>query len=115
MLPRGLVAGRFAPDRVEARQLAEDPNLRMGFMSTERDGMIVERSPIDAPTFEAALLEAMAELREAFPERFRSFIAEGDGHTFILRDFEREVGGASVRAWITDMLEGGESWISVRE
>lgn len=98
-----------------AYQLAEDPNLRMGFMSYERDGVIVERSSIDAPTFEAALLEAMAELREAFPDRFRSFIAEGDGHTFILRDFERQVGGTSVRGWITDMLEGGESWISVSD
>ena len=121
-------AGAFYPDSCDrcigddghltdyhAYQLAEDPDLRMGFMSTERDGVIVERSSIDAPTFEAALLEAMAELREAFPDRFRSFIAEGDGHTFILRDFEREVGGTSVRAWITDMLEGGESWISVSD
>ena len=98
-----------------AYQLAEDPNLRMGFMSHERDGVIVERSPIDGPTFEAALLEARSELREAYPDRFRSFIAAGDGHTFILRDFEREVGGTSVRAWIADMLDGGDAWISVSD
>ncbi len=98
-----------------AYQLTEDPNVRMGFMSTKRDAVVVDRSPIDGPAFEAALLEAMTELREAHPDRFRSFIAEGDGHTFLLRDFERDVGGTSVRAWIAEMLEGGDSWISVSD
>ena len=96
-------------------QLAEDPNLRMGFMSTKQDGVIVERLPLDGPGFEAALLEEMAELREAYPSRFRTFIADGDGHTFILRDFERVVGGISVREWLAAMLGGGEPWVSVSD
>lgn len=98
-----------------AYQLAEDPNIRMGFMSTKQDAVIVDRLPLDGPGFESALLEAMSELRDAYPTRFRSFIAQGDGHTFILRDFDRVVGGTSVRAWIADMLEGGDAWQSVTE
>ena len=96
-------------------QLAEDPNLRMGFMSTKQDATLVEGLMVDGSIFEAALLEAMAELRAAHPTRFRSFIADGDGHTFILRDFERVVGGTSVREWIGAMLDGGEPWVSVTD
>lgn len=98
-----------------AYQLAEDPDLRMGIMSYKQDGVILERSPLDGPAYEAALLQAMAELRDAYPVRFRSFIADGDGHTFILRDYERVVGGTTVREWIEALLGGGESWVSVIE
>ena len=57
----------------------------------------------------------MTELRETYPVRFRSFIADGYGHTFILRDFEPIVAGTTVRAWIGAMLGGGEAWVSVIE
>ena len=96
-------------------QLNEDPNLRMGFMSTKQDAVIEERLMIGGPAFETALLEAMSELRAANPDRFRSLIADGDGHTFILRDFERVVGGTSVRQWVEAMLDGGNAWVSVTD
>ncbi|MEM7675860.1 MAG: pectin acetylesterase-family hydrolase [Myxococcota bacterium] len=96
-------------------QLAEDSNLRMGFMSTKQDAVINERLMIGGAAFEAALLESVAELSLAHPARFRSFIADGDGHTFILRDFERVVATISVRQWIGAMLDGGERWVSVAE
>lgn len=99
----------------QAYQLAEDPDLRVGMMSTKRDSTIVDASGFDGAQFEAELLEAVAELSAAFPSRFRSFIANGDGHTFILRDFDRAVGGTTVRDWIAALLEGGDAWVSVAE
>jgi hypothetical protein len=56
----------------------------------------------------------MAELEAAHPDRFRSFVANGDGHTFILQDFDREVGGTTPRRWIEDLLNGG-AWVSVSD
>ena len=97
-------------------QLAEDPDLRVGFLSTKQDAVVtVERGTLSGPEFERQLLEAIDELSEAFPERFRSLIADGDGHTFILRDFERSVGGTTVKRWIADMLDSNADWTSVSD
>ncbi|MEO0424698.1 MAG: pectin acetylesterase-family hydrolase [Pseudomonadota bacterium] len=96
-------------------QLAQDPNLRMGFLSYTRDATVVAGLPITPEAWEAELLEAMAELREDYPDRFRSLIAHGDGHTFIIRDFTRVVGGVSVQQWIADMLSGSDDWVSVSD
>ena len=97
-------------------QLAEDPNVRVGFLSTKQDAVVtVERGTLSGPEFERQLLEAIDELSEAFPERFQSLIADGDGHTFILRDFERSVGGTTVKQWIADMLDNNANWVSVSD
>jgi hypothetical protein len=97
-------------------QLAEDPNVRVGFLSTKQDAVVtVERGTLSGPEFERQLLQAIDELSEAFPERFQSLIADGDGHTFILRDFERSVGGTTVKQWIADMLDNNANWVSVSD
>jgi len=97
-------------------QLAEDPNLRFGFLSTKQDAVVtIERGTMSGPEFERQLLEAIGELSEDYPERFRSLIADGDGHTFIIRDFERSVGGTTVKQWIADMLDSNADWASVSD
>lgn len=95
-------------------QLDRDDNLRMGMMSNTRDSVILERLSMAPADWEAELLDAMAELEQAHPDRFRSFIAEGEDHTFILRDFDRPVGGTTPRAWIDALLAGGD-WVSVSD
>jgi hypothetical protein len=95
-------------------QLDQDPLLRMGFMSTKQDGVVLERLPMSPEAYEAEVVAAMAELEAAHPDRFRSFVANGDGHTFILQDFDREVGGTTPRRWIEDLLNGG-AWVSVSD
>lgn len=95
-------------------QLDRDPHLTMGMMSYKQDGVVLERLPLPPETWEAELLAAMAELEAAHPDRFRSFIADGDGHTFVIRDFDLEVGGTTPRAWLSDLLEGG-TWVSVSD
>jgi len=95
-------------------QLGEDENLRMGFMSTKQDSVIADVFVmIGGTAFEAELIPEMEELEEAYPERVRSLIADGNTHTFIQAQFDLAVGNTTVRQWIAAMLEGGEAWMSV--
>lgn len=97
-------------------QLAQDDKLRMGFMSFTQDDVVANQSlMISGPAFEAELLQAMDELQATEPDRFRSFIAAGTDHTFILRTFDVTAGGISARQWVTDMLSGSEGWVSSRD
>ncbi|MDA8752682.1 pectinacetylesterase family protein [Halieaceae bacterium] len=97
-------------------QLDQDPDLRMGFMSTKQDTVIADVFVmIGGPAFEEVLLPEMQELRDAYPERFRSLIADGNQHTFLLFGFERAVGGTTVAQWVTDMLSGSDDWQSVSD
>ena len=96
-------------------QLAEDENLRMGFISSTADEVVLGQSSLDQASFESELREALAELENAYPERFRSLISESEQHTFILREFDFPVAGTTVREWITGMLNGADSWTSVSE
>lgn len=97
-------------------QLEQDPNLRMGFISTKQDAVIVDGSMnLDAETFESLLLASVAELETTHPDRFRSMIADGDGHTFILRNFDSIIGGTSVRDWVASLLAMDEDWVSVAD
>lgn len=95
-------------------QLDRDPRLRMGLMSTKLDGVVLKRLPLSPQAYEAEVVAAMAELEAAHPERFRSFVADGDGRTFILRDFDREIGGTTPRRWIDDRSERGRVELGVR-
>lgn len=97
-------------------QLAQDADLRVGFISTKQDSVITRGFGIlDPVTFETELLEAMEELRDEYPERFRSLIADGEGHTFLLRNFDGGTRDVTVREWMTDLLSLSERWISVSD
>ncbi|MFK7830192.1 MAG: pectin acetylesterase-family hydrolase [Congregibacter sp.] len=97
-------------------QLAEDPNLITGFMSTKQDSTIADDFiGIGGPAFEAALLTEMPEIEAAHPDRFRSLIANGDGHTFLQRAFALPVGDTTVKEWVADMLANSSDWVSVTE
>ncbi|MEM7762519.1 MAG: pectin acetylesterase-family hydrolase [Pseudomonadota bacterium] len=94
-------------------QLAEDANMRMGFISTKRDAVVtVDSGSLDQDTFERELLAAIAELNEAYPNRFQSLIADGEGHTFLIRNFDQAIAGITVRQWMADMLSQSDNWIS---
>ena len=96
--------------------LNEDPNLRMGYMSTKQDVVIADVFlMIGGPAFEAELIPEMAKLEEAHPDRFRSLIGDGNQHTFVQTRFEDTVGGTTIVQWITDMLSGSSDWVSVSD
>ena len=97
-------------------QLNEDPNLRMGFMSTKQDSVIADVFVgIGGEAFEAALLPEMEALAAAHPERFKSFIADGTTHTFLQAQFSREVEGVPAYQWVADMLSGSADWRSLSD
>ncbi len=96
-------------------QLAQDDNLRMGFISSTADEVVLSSSTIDQATFESELREAVAELETACPDRFRSLINEGEEHTFILTRFDFAIGDTTVREWVTQMLGGSGDWRSKSE
>ena len=96
-------------------QLAEDDNIRMGFISSTRDEVIVGRSMIDGAVFESQLIAAMAELENVYPDRFRSQISDTEEHTYIIKQFEFSIGGTTVRQWVTDMLSTNGDWVSASD
>jgi hypothetical protein len=93
-------------------QLGEDDNLRMGFISSTADEVVLGTSTMDQTTFESELREALAELEAAHPNRFRSLISESEAHTFILRRFDFPIASTTVREWVSRMLDGSDNWES---
>lgn len=98
-----------------AYQLSQDENIRMAYISSKQDSVVTVGLEGGGPAFEVQLLEAANELNSTFPDRFQSFIAGDESHTFLIRQFERQVGGIAVRQWISSMLSGSENWQSVSD
>ena len=97
-------------------QLAQDDNLQLGMMSYKQDFVIGNVFlQIGGAAFEEALLEEMADLEAAYPERVHSFIADGTDHTFLQKDLGITAGGVSVLDWVTAMLDGSADWQSTRD
>jgi hypothetical protein len=94
-------------------QLAKDDNIRMAYISSRQDS--VGSASMGGPAFEAELIEAATELNNAQPERFQSLIDNGDAHTYIIRSFNVEVGGVTVRQWLADMINENAGWETVIE
>jgi PKD repeat protein len=94
-------------------QLAQDPNTRMAYISSRQDATFAALIPGGGAAFEAELIEAADELHAAFPDRFNSLIANGDDHTFLIRDFTFQVNNTSVRSWVNEMISEGGTWNSV--
>lgn len=94
-------------------QLTKDPNTRMAYISSKQDATFAPLIQGGGAAFEAQLIEAAGELKAAFPDRFNSLIANGDGHTFIIRDFTYPVGGTTVRDWVRKMMDQSADWNSV--
>ncbi len=99
----------------QAYLLSEDPDVRMAFIGSKQDEVIVAGLPFDGPSYEEALLTGIDELEQVHPERFRSLIADGEEHTFVLSAFDYAIAGTTVRQWITDMLDDSEQWVSLRD
>ena len=96
-------------------QLAEDPNTRLAYISSKQDATAVGAVQGGGTAFEAELIEASEELKAAFPDRFNGLIANGEDHTFLLRDFTFPVGNTSVRSWVSDMINETADWEQVIE
>ena len=83
----------------------------MGFISSTGDNVVTSNPAV----FGAELIEAVAELEEANPERFRSLISFTDEHTYIIKQFDFGIGTTTVRQWVTDMLDRSDNWVSASD
>jgi len=96
-------------------QLTEDAELRMAYIGSKQDATLAAVQPGGGEAFEDQLLSMIDEIKADAPDQFFSLIADGDAHTFILRDFDYPIAGTTVRGWMTDMLEGAEGWGSLSD
>lgn len=97
-------------------QLDQDPDVRRGMLSYTRDVNLADLFlQIGGAAFEAGLLQEMREQEDAHPDRMRSWLVEGNGHTFVELEPDRTAGGVPLMDWITLMLAGSEDWVSVRD
>jgi hypothetical protein len=97
-------------------QMDQDPNFRRGMMSYNRDTVIADFFlAIGKDAFEAALYEEMQQLEDAYPDRQRSWIPVGSGHTFLQAAPDVTAGGVSALDWVTLMLDGSDDWVSVQD
>ncbi|GAB5527799.1 MAG: hypothetical protein Roseis2KO_56710 [Roseivirga sp.] len=95
-------------------QLAQDPNVRMAYISSKQDSTIAVLAG-GAMTFELELIEATTELNTAYPGRFQGLIGNGDFHTSLIRDLQRAIGVTTVNQWIADMINENVDWKTIIE
>ena len=93
-------------------QLNEDPDVRLAYIGSKQDATLAGGLSGGGASLEVQLIEAADELQTAFPDRFQSLIADGDEHTFIISDFDYQIGGTTVRLWVEDMINNHEDWVS---
>ena len=68
----------------------EDPDTRRGFLSYSQDSVFADIFlMIGKPAFEEAMREEMQQAEDDVPERVRSWIPIGTGHTFVQAEPEQ--------------------------
>lgn len=98
---------------LHAYQLAQDENIKLAYISSKQDS--VTSVPLGGPEYEIQLLAAVAELNDSYPDRFQGLIDNGDAHTYIIRNFNLEIGGITVSDWLSLMIDEGEEWKTIIE
>jgi hypothetical protein len=97
-------------------QMDQDPGVRRGLLSYTQDINLADIFlEIGGPVFERALVEEMRQQEDAHPARVRSWIVDGNGHTFVEDDPDRTAGGVALMDWIGFMLSGSDQWVSVKD
>lgn len=97
-------------------QLDQDPDVRRAMLSYTRDFNLADLFLVIGETaFEEALSQEMREQESAHPDRMRSWLVDGNGHTFVELEPDRTAGGVALMDWLGFMLSGSEEWVSVRD
>ncbi|GAB5450579.1 MAG: hypothetical protein Hals2KO_09070 [Halioglobus sp.] len=97
-------------------QLDQDDDTRLALLSYTQDSVFADTFlAIGGPAFETAMLQELGEQEAAHPERVRSFIPIGTGHTFVQLEPDKAIGGTSVMQWLDAMLNSPEQWSTLNE
>ncbi|TDG12144.1 vtpJ-therm [Seongchinamella unica] len=97
-------------------QMNEDPDVRRGMLSYSYDTVFADVFlMIGQQAWEEALYPEMQQLEDAHPERSKSWIPVGAGHTFVQSAPDATAGGVVLMQWIKDMLDDSADWVSVQD
>ncbi len=97
-------------------QMNEDPNTRRGFLSYDQDTVFADIFlMIGKPAFEEAMREEMQQAEDDVPDRVRTWIPTGTGHTFVQSEPDQTAGGVGVLDWIGFMINESDDWVSVAD
>ncbi len=94
-------------------QMDQDRNLRRSMLSSKGDVVIATAFlQIGAAAHETALLEELAQMEEAHPDRFRYWVTDGTDHTYIQRNPDQTAGGVRAIDFISAQIDGTDDWNS---
>lgn len=97
-------------------QMAQDPNLRRSMLSSKGDFVIASTFlQIGPAAHEAALVQELAKMEAAQPDRFRSWVTNGTTHTYIQRDPNQTAGGVRAIDFIAAQINGTDDWVSTSD
>jgi hypothetical protein len=88
------------------------PDDRFALLSTLRDRVIRAFLLLDGAEYEAAILRLDAEVFEPLPAA-ETFLAPGDGHTFLGAPSAVTAEGVTLTEWLRRMVEDDPAWTSV--
>uniref|UniRef100_UPI0040473904 pectin acetylesterase-family hydrolase n=1 Tax=Algoriphagus sp. TaxID=1872435 RepID=UPI0040473904 len=94
-------------------QLIQDENIRLAYISSKQDS--VTSLAVGGASYERQLLEAVNELTTAHPNRFQGLIDAGNAHTYIIKSYNLEIGGTSVKKWVSQMINEPADWKTIVE
>ena len=102
-------------------QLDVDTLTRRSYLSSKRDAVIAQAFlQIGGPAHEAALIPELADMEARHPDRVRSWVVDGDAHTYVQLDPEATSGagingGVPVLDFIRAQLDDSPDWVSVSD
>jgi hypothetical protein len=102
-------------------QLDVDTLTRRSYLSSKRDTVIADAFlQIGGSAHEAALIPELADMEARHPARVRSWVIDGNAHTYVQRDPETTSGvgingGVSVFDFIRAQLDDSPDWVSVSD
>ncbi len=91
---------------------ARYPDDRMALISSLQDEVIAAYMVMLQPVFELALRQLHNDVLAALPN-FRTFFVAGNSHTTLGNPAAFSVQGTDLRTWLTTMLAGDATWMSL--
>jgi Pectinacetylesterase len=97
-------------------QMEQDEGFRRSLVSYKQDAVLAnDFLQVGGPAFEASTLREMERQESAFPGRVRSFLVNGNGHTLLLLEPDKQVEDVSLIQWVEFMLDDSVEWQSLSE
>jgi hypothetical protein len=92
--------------------LERDPTLRVGVFSYLRDIVIRSFLVLTPTEYEALLREVTGDIHDNYPDRFKRFFVNGEGHTVLASPefYTLAADGTTMDVWTAEFLADGSGW-----